>query len=274
MSVDKKNLEDTVLVILIAIGLVGCSFFFFKDDGKPLSAFFAAFALSCIVYRFLGGIAQDTSFGMGFLKLGGSAAFIIGSIWFLNAQVFVADKDTVLSMPDGTRWYPVRMDTGNPDTVTIIKNSSVQKFHITERDFETLKNNEYILQPESGNRFQIKKNDITLGFATTSVKNELRQIYEPDIFTLYPYRVDSVFLERSKYPFRIVVRDGHFSILRNDNNKPACDECASREPVKKKHVFFEIDQQYYLCFVLQANHQIEQERWYSQYLVGRVDFKD
>lgn len=274
MSVNKKNLEDIVLVVLIAVGLIGCSLFFFTDGGKPLSAFFASFALSCIVYRFLGGIAQDTSFRMGFFKLGGSAAFMFASIWFLNTQVFVP-QDTVLSMPKGTRWYPVRMDNGNPDTVRIRSNTgSVTSYHITENDYETLKTNEYTIERDKRNRFQIKKADIIIGFATTTLSNKLKRIHEPDIFTLHPYGDDSVF-SVSKYPFKIAVETGYFHIyLRNKDNQPACEDCTNLEPVKKKHIFFEIDDRYYLCFVLQANHKIEQEHWYSQYLVGRLDFVD
>jgi hypothetical protein len=274
MSMDKKNLEDLVLVILIAIGLLGCSFFFFRDDGKPLSAFFAAFALSCIVYRFLGGIAQETSFQTGFLKLGGSAAFIIGAIWFLNTQVFVPRASILLSMPQQTRWYPVRMDTGSPDTVTILSETGVKdSFHVTERDVETLRNNEYTLDPDKGTRLYIKKGNIVLGFANATLSNTPKQIHEPDIFTLYPNAEPREFAT-NKYPFKVVVDGGSFHIRRVSDNAPACEDCTDREVVKKKHLFFEINGNQYLCFVLQANHLVEQKEWYSQYLVGRVDFKD
>ncbi|MBX2992989.1 MAG: hypothetical protein KF749_17700 [Bacteroidetes bacterium] len=274
MSVDKKNLEDFVLVVLIAVGLIGCSIFFFQDGGKPLSAFFAAFALSCIVYRFLGGIAQETSFRMGFLKLGGSAAFIIASIWFLNTQVFVLQESIVVSMPERTRWYPVRMDNGNPDTVTIMSSTGVRdSFRISPGDYETLRNNEYTLEPERGSRFLIKKGSTVLGFADTVLSNKPTRIHEADIVMLYPYGNPREF-STSKYPFKVVVEGGSFHIRTAATNEPACDDCTDREVVKKKHVFFEMNGNQYVCFVLQANHQIEQKEWYSQYLIGRLDFKN
>ncbi len=274
MPVDKKALEDSVLVALIVVGLVGCSYFYFQDGGKPLSSFFASFALSCVVYRFLGGIAQGTSFGMGFLKLGGSAAFILGCIWFLNTQVFVPRDNILVSMPHQTRWYPVRMDTGSPDTVIVLNEAGVQdSFFISTRDFENLRNNEFKLVHQQGDRFQIKNGSYVLGFATWTAHTKPERIHEPDIFTLYPFGDPREF-RSTKYPFTISVEGGHFNVRRKDTGDPACDDCSDREVVRKKHVFFEMDGRQYLCFVLQANHQVEPERWYSQYLVGRLVYKD
>lgn len=274
MPIDKKSLEDSVLVALIVVGLAGCSYFYFQDGGKPLSAFFASFALSCVVYRFLGGIAQGTSFGMGFLKLGGSAAFILGCIWFLNTQVFVSRDSIILSMPQHTRWYPVRMDAGFPDTVIVLNATGSQdSFFISPRDIENLKNNEFEAVHEQGNKLWIKKANTLLGFATWTAQAKPRQIHEPDIFMLYPYGEPRQF-RSARYPFTVSVEGGHFSVRRVDTGQPACDDCSEREVIRKKHIFFEVDGSQFICFVLQANHQLEPERWYSQYLIGRLVYRD
>ena len=165
------------------------------------------------------------------------------------------------------------MDKGNPDTVIIRSSGGVQdSFQITEDDHETLRNNEYTLVPEKGSRFHIKKGGLIVGFVDTVFSSKLSQIHEPDIFTLYPYGNPKEF-KTNKYPFRVIVEGGSFHIRAVNTNEPACGDCTDREVIKKKHIIFELNGNTYLCFVLQANHQIEQKDWYSQYLVGRIDFK-
>lgn len=85
----QKKLEDRVLIALIVTGIAGGIAFYFIDDAKFLSAVFLSIALSGIVYKYLGGITE-TNFKIGLFKVTGSAAFMIGCIWFLNTQILAA----------------------------------------------------------------------------------------------------------------------------------------------------------------------------------------
>lgn len=84
-----KKLEDRVLIALIVTGIAGGIVFYFIDGAKFLSAVFLSIALSAIVYKYLGGITE-TNFKIGLFKVTGSAAFMIGCIWFLNTQILAA----------------------------------------------------------------------------------------------------------------------------------------------------------------------------------------
>ena len=72
--------EDVVIVAVIALGFLGSIIIYVL--GWPIPALVVSIllsaAVSALVYRFLGGISQDTAFRVGALKLGGVLAALIG----------------------------------------------------------------------------------------------------------------------------------------------------------------------------------------------------
>lgn len=82
-----KFFDDIVITIIIGVGLIGGTLLLLFDfEPIAVSLFFAA-ALTGFTYRFLGGIDAQTSFTLGALKLSGTAAVLIGSMWLIDARL-------------------------------------------------------------------------------------------------------------------------------------------------------------------------------------------
>lgn len=82
----KAHVLDDVVMILFAFGgLAGAVVLDMTQNASPLIvAILASTALAALLYRFLGGIRATDSFAVGGLKVGGSAAVLIGAILVLN----------------------------------------------------------------------------------------------------------------------------------------------------------------------------------------------
>lgn len=87
-----KISEDLVITIAVAAGLIialalTIATVVWKVSFPPtITATFLAIALAALTYRFLGGVT-GTQFSVGLLKLGGSAAFVVGLIWFVGDRL-------------------------------------------------------------------------------------------------------------------------------------------------------------------------------------------
>lgn len=87
-----KLLEDIVLSIAVALGLLIALYLSYalavRGDQYPptLIAAFLAIGTAALIYRFMGGLG-GTEFTAGLLRLGGSAAFFAGMIWFVGDRL-------------------------------------------------------------------------------------------------------------------------------------------------------------------------------------------
>jgi len=87
-----KLTEDLVITIAVAVGLIVAlaltvASVAWKLDFPPtITSAFLAIALAALTYRFLGGVG-GAEFSVGLLKLGGSAAFVVGLIWFVGDRL-------------------------------------------------------------------------------------------------------------------------------------------------------------------------------------------
>jgi hypothetical protein len=77
-------------IILIGVGII-CGSIFFIVEMKDLSLIFFSIALASILYQFLGGIGDTNSFNLGAIKFGGSAAILLGFMWFLKSSTLFND---------------------------------------------------------------------------------------------------------------------------------------------------------------------------------------
>lgn len=87
-----KWLDDIVICVAVGFGLLIALFLSWqlveKGAAYPptLISAFLGFSIAALTYRFLGGSA-DTQFSMGVLKLGGSAALLLGTAWFVGDRL-------------------------------------------------------------------------------------------------------------------------------------------------------------------------------------------
>ena len=86
MSQSTFTSEDIFIIIMTLLGFLGGALLYVFKLPAIIIATFLGMGISSLVYRFLGGLNQ-TAFQIGTLKLSGSIAALIGSIWFLNMQL-------------------------------------------------------------------------------------------------------------------------------------------------------------------------------------------
>lgn len=98
-----KLLDNIVICVTIVLSLILALFFAYSlverqaDYPPTLISIFLGLCVAALTYRFLGG-TDGTTFQVGVLKLGGSAALLIGTTWFLSerikAEMHILDTST------------------------------------------------------------------------------------------------------------------------------------------------------------------------------------
>lgn len=87
-----KLLDDIVVCTAVVLGLLIALLlsWLLVEQGAPypptLISVFLGIAVAALTYRFLGGTA-GTEFSVGLLKLGGSAALLLGTTWFVGDRL-------------------------------------------------------------------------------------------------------------------------------------------------------------------------------------------
>jgi len=90
-----SKFENTVIAIVVFGAFIG-AVLLWKTNAPPiLIATLAGMSVAALVYRFLGGIAPDTSVTIGALKLGGTIAALIGVAWFIDDRLVAEGRATV-----------------------------------------------------------------------------------------------------------------------------------------------------------------------------------
>ncbi|MFZ0964118.1 MAG: hypothetical protein WAO35_24900 [Terriglobia bacterium] len=79
----KWSADDTVALVFAFIGFGGSVVFVNRIPAIEV-AFFLATGVAALVYKFLGGIDQGTSFRVGALRLGGTLAGLVGIALLVN----------------------------------------------------------------------------------------------------------------------------------------------------------------------------------------------
>jgi len=165
---DKSHgkIELIILLLLISSGIVGG--IWAKLIGEiGLSSILFSISLATILYRFLGGISQDSSFKMGVVKLSGSAAVLIGFMWVMNSNI-LSEKETVKVDPT-SGWIAINSETGEGMDVKIGDFVQVA-YSVAER--KRRKNTQLNLLPGEG-RYHVTAN---YGKDTIGVIREIKQL--------------------------------------------------------------------------------------------------
>ncbi len=276
---NKKKTELIANIFLILTGLTS-GVVFFLSGNKDLSLIMFSIALACILYQFLGGIGDANSFQLGAIKFGGTAAIMIGFMFFLKKVIFVptsASASQEIKISD-TGWIPVSIETGKIKPVTISNGNAKMHFPEDENYLNSRKNHEYVLF-DKDDQFaiglknspgdtagSISAGNIRSGrlFNSIHIDEDEKRL---QVFTLYPEKDTqnaSDKLSQIALPFNIeVFNTSRFSIKPHFNNLEVVPRTSYIIPVSTRES--------YVVFLEQANSSdsIPANR-YSKWLVKKV----
>lgn len=112
--------EDTVIILVVAVGFLGSITIYFLKLPPIIIAIFLATGISSLIYRFLGGI-QNTTFNLGPVRFAGSIAALIGCAFFINGYL---EDQTGYNLnldftPPVNTWFAMDKTSGIPVEVKI-----------------------------------------------------------------------------------------------------------------------------------------------------------
>lgn len=282
----KKDYELIANIILIITGIIAGTIFYFID-AKSLSSIFFAMALASILYQFLGGIGDSNSISLGAVKFGGSAAVLLGFIYYLNDYVFSPPETQHDEIAYSQKnWIPINTETGKTlsPPLTIALGNKVDTFPKPGSDGIRALHNFKVLEVKN-NKFALYISDTArrVGFfnisdlSSESLFNNI--IIDKDetnvqIFTLKPDSENlssTRFIKRLNLPFEIrVFNESRFSIT--IDNKPL-EKFKNREVVPRTSYIIPVsDDEIYVAFLEQASNIVNDDypERYSKWLVKKL----
>lgn len=250
----------SLIVLTIGLGIV-CSLY---DMNTVVSSVCFAIGITSLVYWFLGGIS-DASFNMGYLKLGGSIAALLGSFYLISTQfnnkvadAIIKDKGSLYVM-DGNL---------NPQKL-LVKQGGYSVDSIEAFDHKFFKNTQLTVD---SNLRVYKKNGIIFGqlnkkdlsrinffsrIKNASVNGELvkatKKKFEECTFGL-------------KVKMKKITGDSSASLIFNKNNEEHTVNYRNKQ-VK----VLEVNKAYYLISVTQCNFGLSLDSSYMQLFIKPLD---
>jgi hypothetical protein len=108
--------EDFVVVLFSLLGLLGSAALYSLRFPSIMISIFLSAGITAVVYRFLGG-TQGATFVVGALKLGGTAAVLIGVAWWIDSTRELAPQQVFRlasqqAMVGKWNWKAVGPNTG------------------------------------------------------------------------------------------------------------------------------------------------------------------
>ena len=282
-----KKTELIVNIILIAVGIIGgVSFFIF--DLKDLSLILFSIALACILYQFLGGIGENNNFNLGAIKFGGSAAILIGFMFFLKKVVFVPDPQELNLNIEPKNWIPISVESGKTINVEISNNKDCFTYP-DSNSIDVRKNHNFQVEESENGQFLINtidnKHEIIGSFDIKSLNscnlfNNLKVNDEEkriQVFRLYPDIEDKNStndISELDLPFEIRVFNGsRFSVFIEEGDSTKVILKNLEIVTKTAYIIPISNNQSYILFLEQASNKID-ERFpnrYSKWLVKKID---
>lgn len=288
----KSKIELIANIVLIAIG-IGGGIHFFVSEMKDLSAILFSIALASILYQFLGGIGDSNKFKLGAIKFGGSAAVLIGFMFYLKGVAFVPTPEEYKLNISGENWIPISVETGKTVPVTITNGQETREFpdsilaekrQSLDYKVEEMNAGQYVILTSSSSETEkerignFKLNNLKASglFNNIKINDDEKRV---QVFKLYPDKQDqnsSLDLEELDLPFEIsVYKRSRFEIsLLAEDNSVKETILKNAEIVKKTAYIVPIsDKQSYVVFLEQAVSEIDSTHptRYSKWLVKKID---
>lgn len=267
--------EDVVIIVVCAIGFIGSVIIYALKMPPIIVSVFLATGVASLVYRFLGGI-YGVSFVMGALKLTGTAAFLIGSAWFINsylAKQTINDGNGFFS-PHGDSWFAVGKGDGIPVQVRIKgRNVTIDKppFDILLHNQLNIRqqDNKFVIVSEKEPQFMFG-NVHTEDFQAVNFYNSIGRKIDNFIVThrLPPHSSD---IDLDPIPLTLSTRDygGEYSryILSDEEENVVYVGAIYRRQAE----IVKLQDTYYLIAVTEVNHNPQEgEELYAKFAVGKI----
>jgi len=272
---DKLGTEGMVVVAVMALGFLVSVLNFVLGWRLPpiIIAVMLGSAVAALVHRFLGGIAAETTFAVGAVKLGGSMAALVGCAFFINSQL---EKQTLnldeLFQPHYSEWLAISRQTSLPMELKVMGTT----LRPPERPFETAR----LRLRREGSEFIVLASDgeFRLGRLTgeelraAGLFSSLGRRLDPFVVTsrLPP---DSAGVDLDPLPLKLSTRTygGDFSrFVLIDSLGVEYEGGIFRNQTQ----FLEVGGGVYLVAVVEVNHQpAEGQRPYAKFAVGEVQLR-
>lgn len=265
-----KKIELIANISLIIIGLLLGVMSYIKDC-KDISAIFLGISIGCILYQFLGGISSENSVQLGVIKFGGSAAVVLGFIFFINNYIFIAEEQVI---PDTL--IPLDAKTGEIIELSIISGKDTLTYPFDHMKAEFLakqqKKEYYLTRDEE--KYCINADNHIIGCVDidhskanlfSSIGNCSGNDYTGiDVFYLYPDSADASSSTLLGY-------DYPFNIQYHDNLQFSIGKWVSRREVAKRTSYVIPDGDcIYVIYLEQCDHR-DQVKKYSKWLVQKFE---
>lgn len=151
-----KNKIEIIANGILAVGGIALGILFYSESDTRISCVMFSIALACILYQFLGGIDKDTSFQLGVLKFGGTAAILASFMFLLTAYIMPSQKAHLESEED---WLPIAVSDGRVLDVKFISGSDtiyVPENQKKDQYLSKRKNHRYKLNDRNDSEFSIE----------------------------------------------------------------------------------------------------------------------
>jgi len=274
-----KKVEVVANIALSIIGLF-TGIVLFIHEMKDLSVVFFSIALGSILYQFLGGIGEENTFKLGFIKFSGAAAVLLGSMLVIKMYVFDPAPNGLSIAPE-QGWVPIDTETGKIKKIAISHGNTKTVFpdSLNQMLAQERKNHEYQLSKISPSKFAIQlksKPTDTVGFVDihnfteTGLFNKVKTAEDSkaiQIFTLYPddpTKNSTKKIETIALPFEIkVFSSSRFSIEPFIENQEVV--------IKTSWIIPHGTNTFYVVFLEQANSTDSVK--FSKWLVEKLELK-
>lgn len=272
---NNKIVEIIANSILTISGIIiGICFATGENPNTAVSIIMFSVALASILYQFLGGIGKETSIQLGILKFGGSAAILVGFMFFLDNYIYKDAKMKIhqdlipISVKDGCTvkdkdiYYSEKKEQSNLTTSSPIRNHS---YTLSETDqdycFDV-----FIADERVG---FVKWKDITTNTLGNKIEIQTDKNSEIQDFKLYP---DNVKLRSTRQiehlreilPF-VIELDGssYFKIYATDTIRSLINKGFCRLIPEKNN-------EYWLVMLVHADLITEEEAKYTKWVCKKV----
>ncbi len=253
-----------IIVICLILGIVTNLQF----EGVTISSICFAICITSLVYWFLGGI-QNATFNVGYLKLGGSIAALLGGFYFIN-QELRKDNECAIVFEDITeKFYAVGKNSGLSKKVYLKRGEKIlDSIPAIPKEFNKDKN------LNLSSNLIVKNKDLVLGKIDKdglSAEGFFRAIaaednqYEPFKLTL----AKSTYKSESDRNFILTVKsfgnynEVYYNIKLQDSEEPPYPKMLKNKDIK----IINVDNKSFLIAITQADFTVSDDKKYVQFSV-------
>lgn len=154
-----KNKIEIIANSALAVSGITLGILLYNAADTRISCVMFSIALACILYQFLGGIDKETSFQLGVIKFGGTAAILAGFMLLLTTQIMPSKKSYIDAEEN---WLPIAISDGRIVDVKFISGSDT--IHKKKEEYiNKRKDHRFKLKDRSDSEFSVEYESNSLG---------------------------------------------------------------------------------------------------------------